>query len=437
MIEEKLNKLRVNPKLFKEQNIPELNEETYYAYLESIEQIDGNFHLKYDCIIKAFADNFELSKETILELPSIIIEISGESNQIKSLINYSNLYLLESNWMIITTALRETSLIQEQFYNFIRISNPQQVNYNYDLDKVILYRDMDSASKIKVNQIVNATTIQESSQKEVTDFLDNLSLDSFSHVNIYDVGQGNCTALVNKANVPLFYFDVGGGCGANARTYPVGFKVCVTKNPCIILSHWDQDHIQTAVFDSRLLNSKWLVPVHSSISATAMHIAQALINNGNLICWNKNLSHYDFSNHRIVKCTGNPNNKNNSGLALFVSYTGDEYVLLPGDATFTKISNHPNNCKIMGLLASHHGARGSIRGLPSAYPPSMLAYSYGDPNTHGHAHTAARNAYVNQGWSTSIETKGGHIAMHNNLVNAKVPCKGGRSHCSLSITQSF
>ena len=276
----------------------------------------------------------------------------------------------------------------------------------------------------------------ESTELEIKEFLESLDLSNLSYVNVYNVGQGNCNALVTDRNQPIMYFDVGGGSGANSGTYPANFKLCTTQNPSIILSHWDVDHIQSAVFDSNLLNCKWLVPRHSSISATAMHIAQTLVNRGNLICWNNVIPFYNFHNHRLVKCTGNPNYKNNSGLALFVNYKMTNYCLLPGDATFNKIPHFPNG-NLIGLVASHHGARSGINGMPTAFKPAMLAYSFGTANTHRHAHSSAVKSYKLHGWGNGLETQNGNIAMTSGLINLNPPCAGITNNCSLSIIQQF
>ena len=429
MDEDKIPK--VNAELFKGEAPTELKEETYYAYLDSVEQVGGILYIRLDCILKHVADDININKETILNLPSIIIEISAEANQIRSKFNY-NPYNLESQWVVIKTTIKNTSLAQRQYFNFVQVGNPETTG-NYDLDEVILFNKLDIESKLKIKEIVQATTLVESTELEIKEFLESLDLSNLSYVNVYNVGQGNCNALVTNRNQPIMYFDVGGGSGANSGTYPANFNLCTTQNPSIILSHWDVDHIQTAVFDPRLLNCKWLVPKHSSISATAMHIAQTLVNRSNLICWNSLIPYYDFNGHRIVKCTGNPNNKNNSGLALFVKYEANKFCLLPGDATFNKIPHFPNG-DLIGLVASHHGARSGINGMPHATKPAMLAYSFGSGNTHRHAHATAVNSYRLNGWGVGLETQNGNIALTTALTITSPPCG---NFCSLNVSQQF
>ena len=89
------------------------------------------------------------------------------------------------------------------------------------------------------------------------------------------------------------------------------------------------------------------------------------------------------------------------------------------------------------MVASHHGSRGSINGMPIAKKPAMLAYSFGRGNTHQHPHMAARAGYINKGWGNGLDTQNGSVAMTRNLINLNPPCGGLGNTCSLSILQHF
>lgn len=408
-----------NPKLFHTKNKEELEGKTYYAYLDSVERIDSFYHIRFDCIIKTEADGISINKESILQFPSIVIDIVGSEEMIMNKFKNYNLYNLESSWLLLQTSIKDTVLLQQQFFNFESVGNEENLR-NYDIENIILYRDMDNISQNKVNEITTATILVESQVTDVLTFLNALNLTTFSHVNVYNVGQGNCIGLVDINNKPLLYNDVGGGCGANKSTYPRLFKLCTENNPPVLLSHWDLDHIVTAAFDDEILNSKWLVPKQKSLSNTAIKIALELQKRGNLICWNNAITYHDFNGHRISKCSGSPQHKNNSGLTLFVNYGNNQFVLLPGDAKYTKITHYPVN-QFVGLVASHHGARGAIDGLP---PPqindSMLVYSYGLNNTH--SHPTAGNSYRRANWIDFKNTTDGHIGMIRLPLNLNSTC---------------
>ena len=431
-----------NPDLFKGEKPNDLEAETYYAYLDSVEQVDNEVYIQFDCVVKAIADNMQISTETLSDLPSIIIETKGTSEDFKKLFNYGNLYQLESQWMVITTQFNKqgTNLNQNLYFNFQEIRSEYQLSYN--LESIRLFRDLDPIEKTKIETLIKATTIEESPEEEVSAFFKKAEqlLLNLSHVNVYNVGQGNCIGLVSANNEPLLYFDVGGGINANTDTYPSDFKLCSRHTPPVILSHWDMDHLQTAVYDSSILESKWLVPFQNNIKPSAMKIANELKRKDNLICWGSNFPQIKILNHiTVVKCTGNLNNKNSSGLALFVSQNDGNLILLPGDAKFEKIPNLLNQ-SFTGLVASHHGAKGVIDMMPIANYLGMLVYSYGlHPdgriNSHKHPHPSARNAYYNKGWCDVKETINGNIAMTTNLSDLQPPCGGGL--CTLNVVQYF
>jgi hypothetical protein len=299
--------------------------------------------------------------------------------------------------MVIQTSTEKSDLTISEFFNFTQVVNQQSFG-NYTISSIKKGEELDSESRSKIQEIKSATSLEESTKEEIFSFIENINLQLFSHVNVYNVGQGNCNALVDSHNLPLLYFDVGGGSGANSSSYPANFKLCHSNHPSVVLSHWDLDHIITAVYDPLLLRTKWFVPIQSSLSNTAYQIASALNRNGNLICWNNVFGNEIlFGNHIISKCTARSTNKNSSGLAMYVNYTGNDFALLSGDATFYCIPNIGNR-NLIALVASHHGAKSSIRGMPIAAEPGMLAYSFGLNNTHGHAHIQARNEYLRNGW---------------------------------------
>jgi beta-lactamase superfamily II metal-dependent hydrolase len=405
----------MDTRLFKSEPIPELTSETYYAYLDSIEQIQKLYYLRFDCILTDTIDGNVNIKEIISELPSRVIEVSGSFEDLIYIIGYGNLYLLESSWMLLTTSFMESRIKATQFFNFTLLGDVKSDNYT--IENVTLPSQMTSVQKEKVKTLVDSfklVDVPTASEKEIKEYLSILSEEKVSHVNVYNVGQGNCNAIVDKQNEPLIYFDLGGGCNQNSTTNP-NMNLSIANNPKVILSHWDQDHIQSAILDSRLRDLKWLAP-NQFLSNTAYRLANNIASKGNLLYWDNMLDHVVFGGQVILKCTGKLINKNNSGLAMCVSYFGNGKVLLPGDADFKKIPNIFHR-ELIGVVASHHGSRGAIKGMPRANKPFMLAYSFGVNNIYQHAHASARHAYINQQWTNFKDTPGGDIAM----IQKKLP----------------
>ena len=114
---------QVNPELFKSEIAPELVGQTYYAYIDSLEQIDGIIHVRFDCILKERADSVSINRESILGFPSIIIDSAGPIQIMRERFKYGNLYLLESSWVLLRTSINETILNQSQYFNFYQVSN--------------------------------------------------------------------------------------------------------------------------------------------------------------------------------------------------------------------------------------------------------------------------------------------------------------------------
>ena len=419
---------KVNSKLFFG-NIPsELREETYYAY---IDVIDSNY-CRFDCVVKKIADELNISNETILTLPSIIFEVNLNTILFNKFFASENLETLESEWVVIKISKDTEEFNLIQFFNFVQVG--EQSN-NYGIESLTLFEDLEEASQTKIKDLKKATTIEQSSKEEVEDFIKEIEnrIKTQSHVNVYNVGQGNCNAVVCEKNIPRLYYDVGGGFGPNKNTYPVEFRLCHTHKPPVILSHWDLDHIQIAIYDPKILESKWLVPSHLTISVTAMKVALELITNKRLICWNDNLAAGKFNNNLIIKCTGNPNIKNDSGLTLLISNDGNEFIMLPGDASFEKIPYDPN-IKYIGLVASHHGAKSSVKNVPHAASSGIIAYSFGDKNTYNHPFSEAITEYTKKGWKNSRYTTNGNIGMISNLKIFNTPCPYS---CALRLMQVY
>jgi len=422
--------------LFKEEKVPELAGASYYAYLDSVERIDHKYFIRFDCIDVTKALQTEITSETILDFPSIVIEFSDNENALDKLFGNENPYDIESNWMLIKTEFGNTEQTVDQLFNFVNQTTDSRGNYG--ITSITTPQNLVPLDTNKVSELERATLLNESPVADVHTFLTDPGFTGIDHINVYDVGQGNCNGLTDANNVVRAYFDLGGGCNANKFTYPAGITICVCQTPPVILSHWDQDHIEIALHNPQTWLLKWLVPVQK-LSNTAYHLANRLLQNGNLTCWNSSIPiPHNFSGHYIVKCTGAITNKNNSGLALFVEYLPNEYAFLTGDARFGAIPLITVG-QVTALVASHHGANGSVV-APTHTPPqaagnSMLAYSYGErngtKNTHGHSHTQAEADYQAANWGPAKRAMNGHIALKRSPLTLTTPCN---RNCSLQIS---
>lgn len=248
-------------------------------------------------------------------------------------------------------------------------------------------------------------------------------------VAVFDVGQGNCNAILNNSGVPALYFDFGRPLSFNAHTAPAAIpKFYIGPDVPIVLSHWDFDHwgaakrpkpihwLNAAVSATWIAPRQYLGPMHLSLAA-------AIVANGQLLVWGiGGPSSIAFPNGEVVLCTG-PNNlrreeRNDSGLALYAMETDSisqglaDPILLPGDAEFCFVPPPASfqTVGLLGLVASHHG--GAIGCSPpqpmrphSLRPPPILALSVGANNTYHHPSPSAIQMYQQVGWSNIKETR--------------------------------
>jgi hypothetical protein len=259
---------------------------------------------------------------------------------------------------------------------------------------------------------------------------------SYIAVAAYDVGQGNCNAIVDQHEHPRVLFDFGWPPNFHAGTRPARRPELLacdrhTRAP-VVLSHWDMDHWAFAVkrshyddrnmssratWDSNALERFWIAraprneqhqlgPMHMGLyeELAAKELFPGLTA---LQLWPDSERLIRFTCGWLEACEpadGSDGDRNNTGLAMFVEDVVGDLVLLPGDADFPSIGSlaklRKRKSRLVGLVAPHHGARISAAALPRAKKGSaaMLVYSVGEGNQYDHPKDAAMAAYRNKGW---------------------------------------
>lgn len=230
--------------------------------------------------------------------------------------------------------------------------------------------------------------------------------DSIDFVNVMDVGQGSANALVESNHGARLYFDAGGGVLQHKRTYPGNLTFCVAAEPPVVLSHWDWDHWSSAMIHGHhdLQDLSWIVPDQGSLSGVHAAFAAAIAQSGNLYLWPSSWSDRTFGRITIQRCTGNPGNRNDSGLAMLIRGPSpkDDPIILTGDADYRHIpATHALSGKYQAVVVPHHGGRARTKhpvASPNGSPTRRLVYSYGLPNYYKHPHVTTIQAHRNQGW---------------------------------------
>lgn len=410
--------LKPNPKLFKQEERPNGSQGRFFAFVDSVEQSDNLIYLKLDCIDYEKVKNSDINIESNenQSFASDVFYIQTTKQKLKQYLNYSNLYNLESQWIFFVSEKEKEGISFSRFYNLEAYNEARPSNItsfltysqisDADIKKIIkqlqVFSSMDSIPKIDLKSLVRFERFV-------------VKRGTRLNVGVFNVGQGNCCGVFNGRN-PILYFDVGGGANQNRRTYPIRFRLRLRNKPLVFLSHWDQDHFQTALYDDRLLDLQWIVP-KQKLSNTAKRLVVELVKRRNIWMWDDTISDYTGKYLSIVKCQGSINSKNNSGLAMFVKNNlTNDIVLMPGDSGYSfipKLSNYP----LFGLVASHHGARlrNQLYPKPRNNVKNKLIYSYGFKNTFHHPHSESISGHKNAGWNPSktFHTPKGGVSFFN------------------------
>ena len=415
--------------------IPEFLEPTsYFAYVDSIEEVktgvDQGINLRLSCIeIRSL--NLNLSQENLIELPVLTLNLKLSRELYLNSYSMNYLPFLDGRWLKLTTKFSREDQLSANYYGV------PLINSGISYDSITPIRRLSRAERALYRELMKTLNIENLGREATEEDFQQLSesLKSFSHISVYDVGQGNLNGLCQEDNMPIAYFDMGGGSIQNAFTYPNALNIC-TKSTYVILSHWDLDHIQTALMTNQSHSFTWFVP-QQNLGLNHFILAYYISQNGKLLKVKKSLKSQTFS---ILKCTGTT--KNDAGLALLINLP--QYLaLLPGDASFSKIPNI-RGIRFDALIATHHGSDHGLtyyrrNVIPTANSNNMLAFSYGTGNTFGHDPNIVINKYIQKGWAVNgnvfRETPNDKIKMKYSPVNHNVPCNNQR--CDLNTVQCY
>ena len=225
-----------------------------------------------------------------------------------------------------------------------------------------------------------------------------------SAVAVYDVGQASMAALVNSAEHPVMFFDLGWPLAFNSKSRPTNalFDPLVTldKNPApVVLSHLDWDHWGYAIesgyarkdedaggwvtepkYRLSALSRVWLTkrpefsrhklgPSHIHFMQTLANISASSSSGAGLLFWPKRRRMIRIGDIVIAKNrprAGSPSTasfrRNNESLSILVR-SGGAAALLCGDADYPSIPPSLKK-KLTAMVAPHHGGRTSPDEMP-------------------------------------------------------------------------
>lgn len=288
-----------------------------------------------------------------------------------------------------------------------------------------------------LRQLVSLDGLQDATQDTIEALLNHkIYKQEDNYLAVYNVGHGAWPAVLANSLQPAIYFDLGGGCGINARTYPVNIQPCFTLNPPVMISHWDMDHWISGDRHQSAQQLPRIVP-RQAFGPSHMRFAQRLQSHCSLNIWPNNLTSLITPFCEIHKIP-NASNRNNSGL-VFVAKVGPHNdkvnVLCSGDAKYVKLLHLISSLRLGGLIATHHGGlyRGDIPPQASI-TSNYIAYSYGQRNSYGYPNRQTVNKHQNAGLTTRRDSINGNqtIPILGTLPGMPL-CSGDR--CSLTIVQ--
>ena len=237
---------------------------------------------------------------------------------------------------------------------------------------------------------------------------------------VYNVGQGLCSAICDKDDVPLVYVDFGRACRQNRGTDPGTMAYDFSQNPSIIISHWHEDHWIGVKCKPEALGCKWIVPRQSTTLPRIATLCATLSFAGKLTILANDAA---FFCGYIFLCSGDNSHLHNNGIGVLVELPEiDEQnrrYLLPGDNRYIYILAEYKK-SLSGLVASHHGgdfgvqtAKG-VSQIPQGSSESEIVYSYGvfsGGRINSYKHPTHKSDYINVGWIIDQRTPNGNCKM--------------------------
>jgi len=240
--------------------IPQVLEPTtYFSFIDKAEEIReskiSSIEFLFDSIEIRKINN-ESSPDYFATLPSTILTLRIQKALVRMYLNIKSFDNLEGTWVKITTKKSSSTGISCQ------IDGVNLQSSSVEIDLITPINELSREETEKYNVLRRALDISRISRGLTSYNIDDLNdrLIQFHHLNIFNVGQGNLCAFANADNLPIAYFDMGGGFGANRFTYPNTLRLCRTTHTPVILSHWDIDHFETALRSNHSHSFQWFVP---------------------------------------------------------------------------------------------------------------------------------------------------------------------------------
>ncbi|PMN12812.1 hypothetical protein BCT41_06245 [Vibrio splendidus] len=392
-----------------------MNEQIYYAFIESHEMFEDEHSVVFDVVEKK---NHEQLVKTgnFAELPTELIHLRLNYQQLSKVYNFKHLY--SGRWYRLILNKKNKEGVPCSCYKHITDSDRSS---GYLIHLELLAPSNKTAKELKSTYSFNNLKNLDKTlvdKEQLKRFLETITPKGDFIGRVRNVGQGSCNSFiplndVNFSEEEFLYLALGGGFGPNKSTYPKDIEFKPKDNALHILCHWDMDHWISSEYNNELNTKvKWLAPKQKNVGPTHVIKAQQLIDNNKLTFWPESLTSISTSFLNIYKLPENKD-RNYSGLVIATktSQGSDKYFLYPGDAPFSRYSKLIQNLKIHAIAIPHHGGKMPFRAIINAPKKHVAICSYGRDNTYAHPYehvkigpTSTIQRYKKKNWSNWRET---------------------------------
>ena len=349
------------------------NGELIYAQIDLWEEQDitislvNSKMLDYDELL--YSDDEESFKNYKPYYASVVVN--------NSIDNIKKLRNIKSGWNIAKFVMGNKEFFYEKLEEYIEMEGILELSaspVNYISGKIIFFTNkaIPYEDLVKINNIYDSSRLEIAQNDEnVQNVLENVwKNDIPKKIDIYNIGHGNADYI--RGNHNRILYDI----GYNYRSYPNrnNTRYCRAVNAlrklkpdCVILSHWDMDHIIGCAYANQsLFNVKWIAPVFvqgEKNSINSIRIAKYLKKLNNLILVNRDEQRKIASigdekkDKYMIKLSlgGNRDSKislkNQQGIYIEV-VANNNRVLLTGDFPYMSMDAKLNKCNY--LHVPHH-----------------------------------------------------------------------------------
>ncbi len=387
------------------------------AFLELLEQTRDRVRARFDVItmreleMVARTNSMQRNSEFMNLEPSVVtIDATGEARK-ELRQRFENRPLRESAWYYLKFGQGGLNAMR---YSSLDSTEPTNTH-------ILEGSHIDGRSAVgrQVRALFNLDDFPSATEEAFSSLLKPVLDTDLCCVAVYSVGQGNANAVCDVKGRPLLFFDLGGGCAWNAKTYPEPRSFDWSRGPGVVLSHWDFDHYFTATREQKAWECTWLVPYQRTLGPTARKLLATIAkHHGKVFVWRTKPWTFSCAPVTLVRPAPYSSSPNHGGIVMRVNANRKEHgtsmpILLTGDVGYHQLPASVSG-NLRGLVASHHGAS-QFMGTPPASQGGHVVFSYGFKNTYGHPTTNATKSHRSAGWTDRIDTVFGDVVFDPRL----------------------